>query len=780
MNTHAALMAARLGVCAVVVASSIVVAPQRAAAAAPSFRFTGSGSGHGIGLSQYGAKGFAEHGKTGGWIATYYYPGTSLGSATARTIKVNMDEGANYNKASSSYNAGYRRTSWRVRPGYAGGKIRINDGSELPDTTYTLTPVSVSGVWKVRVKNAAGSTIGTYDSGVKIAGSGGSPALVQIIDAAGPFNHTYLRVRGSLRVLVNQTALKNSSGTTTLAAGKLKVLNYLSMANYLYGVVPRESPASWHIEALKAQAITARSYAQTSPDELYCTTMSQVYNGHSRGDRAKPTAHEYTSSNSAVDSTEGQFVKYGSTVVRTYFHNSSGGYTANIEDVWGGGAQPYYKGVPDPYAKSTFDPWKPVTIDGMNLAKRLAPKMSGEPSGAGSSVYVKSLSVSRAYPSEFVRSVDVAWSNGAVTKGVSATSFRQIIEDVSYELGLYKTSSGAVLDPPLSTRFFVNVPFDRIAYGDRYDTSAAISNAAYPTGSTVKAAVIVNGTDAKFADALTASALAGTVGGPVLLVPGGSVPVSVVNEIKRLKGLGLTKLYIVGGELSVAPSLVSYLDTLVTDVERLSGNATYGTDRYGTAAVVAMKMKSLGADTTKVMVASGTKWPDAAIAAAVAAGAKRPVVLASYSSMPRGSMTVLEDLGATQSFVFGGPASISATAISQLTSATGEAAPAKRFGMTGSRYDVAVEAAKWAVSSLGYSLSTVYVASGEVFPDSVTGGVLAGKNKRPLLMTDGQVPSRATAEYLQTNRAAIDKVIIVGGKATVTDACGSSLASYAR
>lgn len=780
MNTTTILKVARLGLCAAVVAGSVALAPHNAVAAAPSFRFTGSGSGHGIGLSQYGAKGFAEHGKAGEWIATYYYPGTSLGSATARTIKVNMDEGANYNKASSSYNAGYRRTSWRVRPGYVGGKIRINDGSELPDTTYTLTPVNVSGVWKVRVTNAAGSTIGTFDSGVKIAGSGGSPALVQIIDAAGPFNHTYLRARGSLRVLVNQTALKNSNGTTTLAAGKLKVLNYLSMANYLYGVVPRESPASWHIEALKAQAITARSYAQTSPDELYCTTMSQVYNGHSRGDRAKPTTHEYASSNSAVDTTEGKFVKYGSTIVRTFFHNSSGGHTANIEDVWGGSAQPYYKGVTDPYAKSTFDPWKPVTIDGMNLAKRLAPKMSGEPSGAGSSVYVKSLSVSRAYPSEFVRSVDVSWSNGTVSKGVSATSFRQIIEDVSYELGLYKTSAGTVLDPPLSTRFYVNVPFDRIAYGDRYDTSAAISNAAYPTGSTVKAAVVVNGTDAKFPDALTASALAGTVGGPVLMVPGGSAPVSVINEIKRLKGLGLTKLYIVGGEQSIAPSLAAYLDTLVADVERLAGNATYGTDRYGTAAVVALKMKSLGADTSKVMVASGTRWPDAAIAAAVAAGAKRPVVLASYASMPKGSMRVLDDLGATQSFVFGGPASISSTAISQLTSATGETAPAKRFGMVGSRYDMAVDAAEWAVSSLGYSLQTVYVASGEQFPDSVTGGVLAGKNKRPLLLTAGKAASRATASYLQAHRAQIDKVVIVGGRVVVSDAAGSALASYAR
>jgi len=135
----------------------------------------------------------------------------------------------------------------------------------------------------------------------------------------------------------------------------------VTLKHYLYGVVPRESPASWKPEALKAQAVVAHSYAkaEVDPDDdgvrnsasaLYCTTSDQVYGGHSRLSQGVVVPHEQVSTNAAVDATLGKLVKYGTTIVQTFFFSASGGHTANIEDSWSYSTpRPYYTGVDDPY-----------------------------------------------------------------------------------------------------------------------------------------------------------------------------------------------------------------------------------------------------------------------------------------------------------------------------------------------------------------------------------------------------------------------------------------------
>ncbi len=728
--------------------ASLFVAPVSAGAAYPSFQFTGAGYGHGIGLSQYGSKGWAEHGKTGSWIATYYYPGSKIGTADTRTMYVNLDADANYRSTSSGYNSGYTRSTWRIRPGFVGGKLKIN-GVERPDSTYTFTATTSGGSPAMKVTNSGGTVIGTYTGTLLVEPASTSQWLLQVVDASGAFDHTYVRYRGRMQVRVN-------------SSGKLKLLNKLSMSEYLKGVIPRETPASWHIEALKAQSIVARSYAYVSSGDLYCTTWSQVYNGHSRGDRAAPTMHEDDRSSAAVDVTNNQYVTYNGSVIQTYFHSSSGGHTANIEDVWPGTGQPsssypYRKGVSDPYCAGPYDPWSDApTYDGMVLANKIKGYVSGEPSGAGSTVYVKSLALERVWPSGFVKTVDITWSNGAVTSNVAGDTFRSA-------LGLR------------STKFFVNGKFSRIALGDRYDTAVAISKQTYPSAGLAKGAVIVNGSNDKFPDALTAAALAGTVDGPVLLVSGSTLPGAVANELKRL---GVTKAYVVGGTASVPAATFNAVKAIVPTTKRLAGSDRYGYDRYGTAASVAMEMKVL-APSTKVLVATGENWPDAAVAAGVAAGSKRPLLLVRKDAMPSGTVYALRDLGATESAVFGGANAISSRTIATLVRETGESAPTKRFGMTGGRYDVAVEAAKWSVSTFGYTLSTVYIASGQTFPDTVTGGVLAGKNKHPLLLTPAKDPASATCGYLAANRATVANVTVIGGPLAVSDACASTIASYA-
>ncbi|WP_139339607.1 SpoIID/LytB domain-containing protein [Bacillus dakarensis] len=127
------------------------------------------------------------------------------------------------------------------------------------------------------------------------------------------------------------------------------LFNILDMEDYLKGVVPSEMPASWHLEALKAQSVAARSYAHTQIQSnkakgyLEMTVSNQVYGGKSS---------EHANSNKAIEATAGIFATYNNVPINAVFHSSSGGHTENSENVWSS-AVPYIKAVPDPYDVNT-------------------------------------------------------------------------------------------------------------------------------------------------------------------------------------------------------------------------------------------------------------------------------------------------------------------------------------------------------------------------------------------------------------------------------------------
>lgn len=128
----------------------------------------------------------------------------------------------------------------------------------------------------------------------------------------------------------------------------LSLINYVRMHEYLYGVVPREMSKSWPIEALKAQAVVARNYANVNQNKfmdygfnLDNTVASQVYGGF---DWEGPV------SNQAVDETKGISLYHGDTLVSGFYHSNSGGFTENSENVWST-PLPYIKGVADPFSK---------------------------------------------------------------------------------------------------------------------------------------------------------------------------------------------------------------------------------------------------------------------------------------------------------------------------------------------------------------------------------------------------------------------------------------------
>ena len=129
----------------------------------------------------------------------------------------------------------------------------------------------------------------------------------------------YKSYRGALRLLPRK--------------GKIQVLNRVPVEEYLRGVVPEEMPAEWNVEAVKAQAVAARTYALGHRKrhgqegfDICTTTHCQQYSG---------TAAERSAANKAIDATYGEVLHGGGNLIDAVFHTDSGGMTENSEDVWG-------------------------------------------------------------------------------------------------------------------------------------------------------------------------------------------------------------------------------------------------------------------------------------------------------------------------------------------------------------------------------------------------------------------------------------------------------------
>jgi len=127
--------------------------------------------------------------------------------------------------------------------------------------------------------------------------------------------------------------------------GQLAVVDEVGLEDYLKGVLPGEVPSEWPLEALKAQAVAARSFAvsraqksREAPWDLDDSTASQVYRG-ADGERERPSQ--------AVDASRGLVLGWRGQVIEAFFHSNSGGHTADASEVWGGVCPPYLLGGMD-------------------------------------------------------------------------------------------------------------------------------------------------------------------------------------------------------------------------------------------------------------------------------------------------------------------------------------------------------------------------------------------------------------------------------------------------
>jgi stage II sporulation protein D len=299
------------------------------AQASSAFYVRGHGFGHGIGMSQYGAYGLAQHGATAAQILGHYYTGTTLG-AVAPTEPVHvLLEVTGRVSFSGATSAGTRHLSAAKTysaQALSTGTVRLlsPSGRKLADLP---APLSI-GATTVRVAGHAlnGVSSGTYRGGLVLQPSGSA----------------------------------------------LQVINELGLDDYVRGVVAAEMPSSWAPAALQAQAIAARTYAITTDGSapLYPDTRSQVYRG---------IAAEAASTDAAVAATQGQVVEYGGAPVTTYFMSTSGGETENVEDSFlGASPEPWLVSVQDPYDSiSPRHTWGPIRMSLTSVGSKLGRLVKG-------------------------------------------------------------------------------------------------------------------------------------------------------------------------------------------------------------------------------------------------------------------------------------------------------------------------------------------------------------------------------------------------------------------
>ncbi|MDP3387992.1 MAG: SpoIID/LytB domain-containing protein [Eubacteriales bacterium] len=180
---------------------------------------------------------------------------------------------------------------------------------------------------------------------------------------------------------------RGSVGFYVIEGNRLLSINKADVEDYLKGVVPSEMPASWHLEALKVQAIAARSYAISYIDSSYRSPYDVVDNQNSQVHSGMTGEREST--NRAVDETRGQLIYYNNAVISAFYHSTSGGSTDNSENVWRY-ALPYIRGVDDPYSNiSPYTDWN-ITLTEQELIVSL--NENGYNVQAIYDIYVKSIS----------------------------------------------------------------------------------------------------------------------------------------------------------------------------------------------------------------------------------------------------------------------------------------------------------------------------------------------------------------------------------------------------
>lgn len=306
------------------------------------------------------------------------------------------------------------------------------------------------------------------------------------------------------------------------------------------------------------------------------------------------------------------------------------------------------------------------------------------------------------------------------------------------------------------------VDMDRLAGVDRYQTAMKISAEGWAAGTSQR---MVLATGANFADALAASALAGSYGCPILLTPRTYLPTGLLTEVDRLRGGSNATVMIVGSGSAVDTAVADELDARTgVDVVRFAGP-----DRYATAVEIGKEVRRHEVDdlhntpSSAAFVCLGTNFPDALAISPFAARMKMPVLLVKTTSVPPVTQSGLSQLGITKAYVVGGTGTISQPTMDSLGVATRE----RLYG--DNRYATAASVAQYAIDHGWAGDTTAGIATGQKFPDALGGGALFGKLGGVLLLSEPEQISDPAFDFVAGHAGTLAKMRVLGSHSTLSD-----------
>ena len=374
------------------------------------------------------------------------------------------------------------------------------------------------------------------------------------------------------------------------------------------------------------------------------------------------------------------------------------------------------------------------------------------------------------YPEGYFRPLptSVVWSSSdpsvcVVSATGTITALNVGVAEISaYVPGIPVMSTVTLTVQPLPEPEPGSKPIDRLEGSNRYQTMQKIVSSGWS-----KSNVVIVATGDNFPDALAAASLAGIHDAPVVLTS----PTSLSPEAEAtIKQLGAKKIFIIGGDSAVSPSVASALSAITPDVTRLAGEGRYET---------AIKLYGAGKGSwgKTAIIASGNGFADALSISPFAYATKSPIFLADRASgLDAATIGAIKEGKFTKIIIVGGEAVVPSSVTNQLGLSQEQYT---RLGGA-NRYETSAAIADYSVKNsngqLGYN--NAVFATGSNFPDALAGGAFSAVKKTVLVLVnetdDGGTYGIDT--LIKPNASKIEKVHILGGYVTIT----SSLIDYIR
>ncbi|MEN9711454.1 MAG: hypothetical protein RL441_1446, partial [Actinomycetota bacterium] len=610
------------------------------------FAFSGSGWGHGIGMSQWGAYAMAKAGKSEADILTHYYTNTTV-EPVADDADVFV--GLCVDTDSNCYRNANRVSSIKLRLKPTGGstpsmKLQAADGTAVTITTAhtvtftfikssTMIKTTITGTDAPTLKNSS-MVIITW-SGTRISGTLGDEAgVAQVAGPGGDLAAGRTYRFGSMRV-------RAGAAQTDLIAG-MSLSNRVRLHDeYLYGI--GEVSSSWPAAALRAQVIAARSYVYndvynsdgtTRPRrsacdcQVYGDIRDQNYVGWSKISSVKGDLWKAAVDATLASETTGMAVVNGRNVVQTFFAAANGGATQNNEDVWGGTGRSYLRSVDDPW---TLMPPEAVTVTAWSPRVRTQQVVAA----AFGLPNVATLDMSDRFASGALRSVTATSTTGAQTT-ISGEKFR----------GTMVSDTGSSLMSTWVWRSIVT-PTSKAAPGlsEEFIKDRFFGFCKAP-GSTAKKAVLVSGIGEAGPAIVTAAASYAAVTGAALIVTKNSGDATRIKTL--LAAQAIASVAIVG---TIDSAITSAMTTAKISWRVIQGSTLSDlTRRLATDAAVSADKG--------IVVASASEpaaWP---LAVSVSARTGRPLLFATNKALSADVVSWISSASPASIYVVGSTAEI--------------------------------------------------------------------------------------------------------------------------